>query len=319
MQDGHSSADNIEEPLGPPASNEQETTPQVQLPSNNPPVSPQGQVLLDSDQHSTCNLGNPAWFSEVGMHNELDTNVSVSTGSEVSGDDSVSTGTEALGGGLDANTSVSSAPEFDNDSDCDSLMPRKRCGYDECSVATTDMLSLCSASTGLLWSAASASTDSAGTWNFVAADDDSSCGSWAADNASQDSSVAISDISADMSISSLPTVIHTTPTITTPSAETMEAVWQATIGKKAVRADDAAVPVSLWNMTISTTCPVEDCARAFKGFREFGRRVFLRAVSTDCRDILREEFGPDWTTAPREQNGKLTKLGWRLRGIRNLI
>jgi hypothetical protein len=86
-----------------------------------------------------------------------------------------------------------------------------------------------------------------------------------------------------------------------------------------VRADDDEVLVTLWNMRITTSCPVKDQTIAFRGFREFGWHVFLRAISTDCRDILCEEFEPDWTEAPRMQNDKLTKLGWHMQGIRNLI
>lgn len=56
------------------------------------------------------------------------------------------------------------------------------------------------------------------------------------------------------------------------------------------------------------------------GFRQFGQRMFLRATYADCMLYLEAEFGDDWQSMPRKQSdGKWTKLGWRLEGIRNLL
>jgi hypothetical protein len=129
----------------------------------------------------------------------------------------------------------------------------------------------------------------------------------------------VSSVSSLGSGSSLPTVVHAQPTVTTPSNETLEAVRQATIGKKAVRDDDAALPVTLWDMRIRGDQPLADHTKAFSGFRTFGRRLFLRAIYNDCMETLAKEFGACWPLMPRTVDGRMTKLAWRLQGIRNLL
>ncbi|KAL3787051.1 hypothetical protein ACHAWO_007440 [Cyclotella atomus] len=64
---------------------------------------------------------------------------------------------------------------FDNDSDCDSIMPRRSKISSAHSTAPTDLLSICSGSTGASWSDTDdASTESGGAWNFVTDFDDDS-------------------------------------------------------------------------------------------------------------------------------------------------
>ena len=155
---------------------------------------------------------------------------------------------------------------FDNESDGDSLMPRRRGKHkwDEGSTATMSLLSLCSGSTGSLYSADDNSTDSDGAWNFVDVGPDDA--STVSDSSSASSGSGLDSLGSCDSVASMPTVIHGQPTITTPSPETLEAVREATIGKKAVRADDAAVPVTLWDMRILGDRPLEDCTKASRGF-----------------------------------------------------
>lgn len=80
---------------------------------------------------------------------------------------------------------------------------------------------------------------------------------------------------------------------------------QAKIGNKAVRADNASVPVTLWDMRIQSDHPLEDRTTAFKGFRLFGRRMFLKSINSDCTDILYEEFGSDRSELP-------CRSGWQV-------
>jgi hypothetical protein len=219
----------------------------------------------------------------------------------------------------DSGSVFSRVSGFDNESDGDSLMPRRRGKHkwDEGSIATTSLLSVCSGSTGSLYSADDNSTDSDGAWNFVdVVPDDASTVS---DSTAASSGSGLDSLSSCDSVALMHTVNHGQPTITTPSPETLEAVREATIGKKAVRADDAAVPVTLWDMRILGDQPLEDRTKAFTGFRAFGRRMFLRAIYSDCIDELEKEFGAAWPHMARTIDGRMTKLAWRLQGIQNLL
>lgn len=85
---------------------------------------------------------------------------------------------------------------------------------------------------------------------------------------SMDSSVQCSSVStygSTTSLSSLPTVVHTQPTITTLSAETLEAVRTTIIGNKAIQANDAAVPIALWDMRIPGDQTEADRTTTFSG------------------------------------------------------
>lgn len=207
------------------------------------------------------------------------------------------------------------------DSDCDSLMPYGDVKYhDDPSVATTELLSLCSGST-ISHTSDGDSCSSAGPWNFQLAMDDeistSSERSWSMSTVGADD-----DDSTVISLASQETLKVEMPTITTPSQDIMDAVRDTTIGKKAVRADDAAVPVTLWDMRIAGSQPEVARTKAFTGFRSFGRRLFHRAIYLDCMEQVAAEFGSDWFARDLQRvddKGKWTKLGWMLSGIRNLM
>jgi hypothetical protein len=126
--------------------------------------------------------------------------------------------------------------------------------------------------------------------------DDATTDSWLSFDSVSSSSV--SSVSSLGSVSSLPTVVHAQPTVTTPSEETLEAVRQATIGKKAVRDDDAAFLVTLWDMLIRGNQPFSYRTKAFSGFRAFGRRLFLCAIYNNCMETLAKEFGACWPSIP---------------------
>lgn len=146
----------------------------------------------------------------------------------------------------------------------------------------------------------------------------------------QSKSVA-SSIASDesMSVASRVTVVGATA-VGAPR-EILESVEASTIGKKAVKADEAEVPVHLWDMRIArhltpeskakveALCP--QCkARAWNGFREFGLRMFRKALYRDCMMYLETEFTRNWKLmSTRSDSGKLTRLGKELEAIRNIL
>ena len=77
---------------------------------------------------------------------------------------------------------------------------------------------------------------------------------------------------------------------------------------KAAKADDAEVPVYLWNQRIDL--PPEKKDRILDLFREWGHRMFVRALRRDASQFMAREHGPMWATkARRNRNGSLTKSG----------
>jgi hypothetical protein len=173
--------------------------------------------------------------------------------------------------------------------------------HDDPSVATTELLSLCSGSTSSHASDGD-SCSSAGPWNFQLAMDDeistSSEQSWSMSTVGADD-----DDSTVVSLASQETLKVEMPTVTTPSQDIMDAVRDTTIGKKAVRADDAAVPVTLWDMRIAGSQPEVARTKAFTGFRSFGRRLFHRAIYLNCMEQVAAEFGSDWFVREPSKGG----------------
>ena len=103
----------------------------------------------------------------------------------------------------------------------------------------------------------------------------------------------------------------------------LDAVSKATIGQKAVKSDDAEVPVHLWNMRIIGTSQDEmwkKRAIALDGFRKFGLRLFWRGLFKDCIDRLYRKFGTAWKLmALRSPSGKLTRVGKEREAMRHLL
>jgi hypothetical protein len=100
----------------------------------------------------------------------------------------------------------------------------------------------------------------------------------------------------------------------------MEAVDDATIGKKAVKEDDAEVPVYLWDMRIRGAHPEEKKAVALNGFRAFGLQLFRRALYLDCIDRLVARFGDNWSSLPRRKpSGRFTSVGKEVDALTNIL
>ena len=104
------------------------------------------------------------------------------------------------------------------------------------------------------------------------------------------------------------------------SKEVQSKIKFETIGQKATKADDAEVPVYLWNRRIIGENPEEAKVKAMSGYRIFGLRLFWRALKNDCIDVLRKKFGPDWMSLPRKGvDGNLTRVGKEVDAIKNLL
>ena len=89
---------------------------------------------------------------------------------------------------------------------------------------------------------------------------------------------------------------------------------------KAVKSDDAEVPVYLWNERIQDpSITTEQRDRALEIFRRFGYRWFMRGLRRDCSAFIESKHGSDWMTKPRAINAKLTSLGRDLKAMRNML
>ena len=101
--------------------------------------------------------------------------------------------------------------------------------------------------------------------------------------------------------------------------ESLNRIKEAKEFAKAVKADDAEVPVYLWNERIKSSANEEDRDRALAGFRKFGLSLFIKALRRDAVQYLRDTYG-DWMGAKRKNNdGTLTSLGKDLRGISHML
>lgn len=88
---------------------------------------------------------------------------------------------------------------------------------------------------------------------------------------------------------------------------------------KAVKADDAKVPVHLWNRRIKFARPEAVRDQQFERLRKLGHRLFVRALYADCIAHLVAEHGEDWVSQPKRVAGKLTELGRDQQAIANLL
>ncbi len=86
---------------------------------------------------------------------------------------------------------------------------------------------------------------------------------------------------------------------------------------KAVKADEAEVPVYLWNNWIKTPSSITEAQRdkALDILRKLGHRWFLRRLLWDCLAYIRGIHGIKWTQLRRIKDGHVTKFGWDLEAI----
>ena len=104
--------------------------------------------------------------------------------------------------------------------------------------------------------------------------------------------------------------------------DSLEKVGEAKAFAKAVMADDAGVPVLLWNDRIRTPLGItqEQRDQALEGFRKLGHRWYLRSLLCDCVDYLKMTHGPSWKKKTRcNKEGHLTKFGKDRRAMEEML
>ena len=105
--------------------------------------------------------------------------------------------------------------------------------------------------------------------------------------------------------------------------ESLEKVVEAEAFAKAVKADDAGVPVHLWNDRIRTPLGAtkEQRDRALEGFRKLdGHRWFLRSLLRDCVAYTQTTYGSSWKKKTQcTKEGHLTKFGRDRRAMEGML
>ena len=83
--------------------------------------------------------------------------------------------------------------------------------------------------------------------------------------------------------------------------ESLRLVEEAKAFSKAVKADDAEVPMHLWNDRVSMPgLPEETRNAALDGIRRLAFRLFMSNLLTDCVRHMAESHGKNWSTKPRK-------------------
>ena len=82
---------------------------------------------------------------------------------------------------------------------------------------------------------------------------------------------------------------------------------------KAVKADDAMVPIHLWNDWICRGETTEVAARALEILRGFWMRVYRRRLCRDCRRFMVKKHGAGWMSSERASTdvAAVREILWR--------
>jgi hypothetical protein len=93
--------------------------------------------------------------------------------------------------------------------------------------------------------------------------------------------------------------------------DSLEQIVKAKTYAKAVKADNAAVPVHLWNDRIRTPEGTKEETRdaALDVFRALGHRCFLKGLIRDAITYIRETYKTGWARPLHAKDGELTKFG----------
>ncbi len=91
----------------------------------------------------------------------------------------------------------------------------------------------------------------------------------------------------------------------------LEHIVKAKTYAKAVKADDAAVPVHLWNDRIRMPTGTKEETRdaALDAFCALGHQWFLKGLIRDAITYIRETYKTGWARPRRAKDGKFTKFG----------
>ena len=110
-------------------------------------------------------------------------------------------------------------------------------------------------------------------------------------------SPSLSEVGSEASsVASADTLVTSPSRIVVVPENTLNMVKDQAIGKKAVKADDAEVPVHMWNdrINLGPNGELIDKDVFLTDLRDVGHRLFRRALFVDCIDYLDSEFGPEW-------------------------
>jgi hypothetical protein len=133
--------------------------------------------------------------------------------------------------------------------------------------------------------------------------------------------------SSDSSVASAATLLtfttETSEALFKPLADaaTLQSIAESTIGKKAVKADDAEVPTHLWDDYVQSD--IGDKAKS-AWLLEFCRKqelsMFRRTLYLDCLEYLEESYGSNWQSLDQKKGRyRLTKVGRDRDAIRNIL
>lgn len=131
--------------------------------------------------------------------------------------------------------------------------------------------------------------------------------------------------SDETSVSSSPLLLH--PSFAAPSSSLQSASNALNISK-AVKADDAEVPVHLWDEKVFTSDYAKDLQpsteeqklAAVATLRRFALKIYWKNLLKDCLDRLRTNFGADWYTKPRSTSkGKSTLVQVEVHALSNVM
>ena len=79
---------------------------------------------------------------------------------------------------------------------------------------------------------------------------------------------------------------------------------------KAVKADDAGIPVQLWNDQIFFAgVGSEVMGDALTALCKLGWLWFMKSLLRDCIRFMKERHGADWARRPRKGREGITELG----------
>ena len=89
---------------------------------------------------------------------------------------------------------------------------------------------------------------------------------------------------------------------------------------KAVKADDAGVPVHLWDDHIELVgVSPQVFGSALRAFQKLGWLRYIKNLRKDSTRFMKERHGDDWAIGPRRVTSELTELGRDQGAISNLL
>jgi hypothetical protein len=102
--------------------------------------------------------------------------------------------------------------------------------------------------------------------------------------------------------------------------DTLSKVVEAKAYAKAVKSDDASVPVHLWNEWVSIQGVSGDRRdKALDELWKLSHGWFVKHLFLDCLTYLHTAHGAAWVKLRRTKNGHLTEFGWDREAIAGIL